>query len=102
MLLMHPVDAEARGLKDGQRVCLESKTGTIAVPLGVTDRIMQGIVSLPHGWGHHRPGTKLNVASEYSGASINDVTDDTLVDLLSGVAGFSGIPVRVRAASTPA
>jgi hypothetical protein len=59
---------------------------------------MPGVVSLPHGFGHARPGTRLSVANAHAGASINDLTDDARVDLLSGNASFSGVPVRVRAA----
>jgi hypothetical protein len=59
--------------------------------------MMPGVVSLPHGWGHHRAGTRLAVAAQHAGASLNDVTDAARVDVLSGNAALSGVPVRVRA-----
>jgi anaerobic selenocysteine-containing dehydrogenase len=64
----------------------------------VTDTIMEGVASLPHGWGHDRPGADLRVASEHAGVSLNDVTDDALVDQLSGVTHLNGVPVRVERA----
>lgn len=97
-LLMHPADAAARALVDGARVHVSSRSGEIEVPLQVTDAVMPGVVSLPHGFGHGRPGVQLAVAARHPGASINDLTDDTRLDALSGVAAFSGIPVEVRAA----
>jgi hypothetical protein len=58
---------------------------------------MRGVVSLPHGWGHDREGVQLRVASSRPGASVNDVTDETFVDALSGTSAFSGVPVEVAA-----
>jgi anaerobic selenocysteine-containing dehydrogenase len=97
-LRMHPQDAEARGLKDGQRVELRSRAGAIEVDLEVSDELMPGAVSLPHGWGHGREGVRLQVASAHPGASLNDVTDELLLDELSGNARLSGVPVHVGAA----
>ncbi|HEY1692116.1 MAG TPA: molybdopterin-dependent oxidoreductase [Polyangiaceae bacterium] len=95
-LLMHPQDAEARGLTGGARVRLRSRVGEVVVPLEVSDEIAPGVVSLPHGWGHGLDGVELRVARERAGASINDVTDDARVDALSGNAAFSGTPVWVE------
>jgi anaerobic selenocysteine-containing dehydrogenase len=96
-LQMHPSDAAARGLSHGARVELSSKVGAIEVPLEITDALMPGVVSLPHGFGHTRAGTATRIASANAGASINDVTDDGRIDPLSGNASFSGVPVTVRA-----
>ena len=95
-LLMHPDDATARGLADGARVCVASRTGMVEVELETTDAMMPGVVSLPHGWGHDRPGVRLSVARAHGGASINDLTDDARIDVLTGNAGFSGVAVEVR------
>ena len=97
-LLMHPADAAQRALEDGQMVQVRSRVGSVEVPLAISDEMMQGVVSLPHGWGHNRAGSRLNVAGSVPGASINDLTDDTRVDALSGVAALSGTPVTVCAA----
>jgi anaerobic selenocysteine-containing dehydrogenase len=96
-LLMHPQDANSRGLSDGARVRVAGGVGTITVPLEVSDEMMPGVVSLPHGWGHGRQGTALRVAAAHKGVSINDVTDARRVDTLTGNAAFSGEPVRVTA-----
>ncbi len=94
-LLMHPDDAASRGVGDGDRVELSGPAGAIEVPVEITDEMMPGVVSLPHGWGHARPGVKLAVASAHPGASINDVTDENFVDALTGTAALSGVPVKV-------
>jgi anaerobic selenocysteine-containing dehydrogenase len=97
-LQMHSQDARARGLCDGAQVTVSSRAGSIELPLEVTDSLMPGVVSVPHGWGHARAGVMLRVASAHPGVSINDITDDSLIDVLSGNAGFSGVPVEIRAA----
>jgi anaerobic selenocysteine-containing dehydrogenase len=97
-LMIHPDDAKAAGLEDGQSATITSRVGEVTVPVNVTDEVMRGVVSLPHGYGHQRGGIKLRVASEHAGASINDLTDDQAVDALSGNAAFSGVPVRVKPA----
>jgi anaerobic selenocysteine-containing dehydrogenase len=94
-LLIHPTDAAARGIADGDTVELASKTGRVRVPAEVSDEIMAGVVSLPHGWGHARPGTQLSVANANPGASVNDVTSEDLYDPVSGNAALSGLDVVV-------
>ncbi|MCA9624962.1 MAG: molybdopterin oxidoreductase family protein, partial [Myxococcales bacterium] len=96
-LLMHPTDAAARGLADGARVVLESRVGRVEAPLAVSDEVMPGVVSLPHGFGHGRPGVGLQVAAAHPGISCNDVTDEGLVDPLTGTAVLNGVPVEVSA-----
>jgi anaerobic selenocysteine-containing dehydrogenase len=98
-LLMHPHDASKRSLVDGQTVQVSSRVGHVDVPLQISDEVQEGVVSLPHGWGHGRKGSRLHVASELPGVSINDLTDETRIDALSGVAAFSGTPVAVAAIS---
>jgi anaerobic selenocysteine-containing dehydrogenase len=94
-LLMHPEDAAARGLADGQRVVVSSRVGSVDVPLEITDDVRAGVVCLPHGYGHGRPGVRLTVAARHAGESQNDLTDDQRVDPLGGTAAFSGTPVQV-------
>jgi anaerobic selenocysteine-containing dehydrogenase len=95
VLEIHPLDAERRGIASGQRVALKSRVGQIVVPVAVTDAVMPGVVSLPHGWGHDKAGARLSVAAQRPGASVNDVTDDAFVDSLSGTSSLSGVPVEV-------
>ncbi|GAA4717447.1 molybdopterin-dependent oxidoreductase [Phytohabitans rumicis] len=98
-LFMHPDDLAARGLRDGQRVRVRSRVGEVEVEVAETADIMPGVVSLPHGWGHARPDVRLSVASRTPGVSINDLTDDTLLDELSGNAALNGVVVTVESAS---
>jgi anaerobic selenocysteine-containing dehydrogenase len=97
-LMMHPEDAGRLGLRDGEEVLVASRVGRVRAPLRVTDEVMRGVVCLPHGYGHGRPGVKLGVAAAHAGVSINDLTDDEAIDALTGNAAFSGVPVRVERA----
>jgi len=94
-LLMHPHDAGARGVATGDTVAIRSRSGEIHVPVEISDEIMRGVVSLPHGWGHDREGTRLSVASAVPGASVNDVTEETFVDSFSGNGALNGVSVTV-------
>lgn len=98
-LLLHPADAAARGIADGARVRLGSRTGSVEVAAELSDEVMPGVVSLPHGFGHGRPGIRLAVAAAHPGASANDVIDELRLDALGGNAALNGVPVRVEAVS---
>lgn len=97
-LLMHPQDLAGRQLQDGQRVRVTSRVGSIEVEVLASADMMPGVVSLPHGFGHARPGVLLDTARAQPGASANDLTDERLVDGLSGNAVLNGVPVEVVAA----
>ncbi len=97
-LLMHPDDLVSRQLSDGQRVRVSSRIGMIEVEVLASLEMMPGVVSLPHGWGHARPGVKMTIASGQPGASANDLTDERQLDELSGNAALNGVPVQVAAA----
>lgn len=97
-LLVHPDDAAARGLTDGGTAEVRSRVGSVLVPVEVSDTVMPGVVSLPHGFGHGRQGVKLSVASAHAGVSINDLTDAQQVDGVGGTAVLNGTPVVVKAA----
>ncbi|NMY02784.1 molybdopterin oxidoreductase family protein [Pseudomonas sp. WS 5059] len=97
-LLMHPDDLANRQLSDGQRVRVSSRIGMIEVQVLASLEMMPGVVSLPHGWGHDRPGVHMNIASAQPGASANDLTDERQLDELSGNAALNGVPVQVAAA----
>jgi anaerobic selenocysteine-containing dehydrogenase len=96
-ILMHPTDASERELKPGQKVLVRSRAGSIEIPIEISEEIMPGVVSIPHGWGHDRQGVQLQIAEAHAGASINDVTDNLAIDALCGTAAFSGTPVTVEA-----
>jgi anaerobic selenocysteine-containing dehydrogenase len=98
-LMMHPEDARALGLAEGDEAVVASRVGQVSVPVSVTDEVMRGVVSLPHGYGHRREGVRLSVAGKHAGVSLNDLTDELRVDSLTGNAAFSGVPVRVTRAA---
>jgi anaerobic selenocysteine-containing dehydrogenase len=98
-LLIHPQDAAARGLVEGQTARVTSRTGAVDITAELSDEMMPGVVSIPHGWGHHRPGMRLQVASQHAGVSVNDLTDELAVDELCGNSALNGVAVEVRAAT---
>lgn len=95
---IHPDDAAARGLADGQLATVRSRTGSITVPIEITDSVRPGVVSIPHGWGHGVEGTRADVAAAHAGANSNILADEQLMDVPSGTAVLNAIPVEVSAA----
>ena len=86
-LLVHPLDAQRLGIENGALVAVSTK---------VSDEVMVGVVSLPHGWGHDREGVRLSVAAGRPGASFNDLVDEARVDPAIGTAVLSGLAVTVE------
>jgi anaerobic selenocysteine-containing dehydrogenase len=97
-LLIHPDDAAARDLLDGGTAKVSTRTGAIELPVEVTDSMMRGVVSVPHGWGHGRAGIKLRVAAAHAGESVNDIIDPSVIDELSGTSALTGQSVTVAKA----
>ena len=98
-LLMNPTDAARLGLSAGQMVAVKSRVGQIHAQLELSDEMMPRVVSMPYGWGHSRSGTRLSVAQQHAGVSMNDLTDERRFDQVSGTSVMDGIPVIVQAAS---
>ncbi|MFE2213912.1 molybdopterin oxidoreductase family protein [Streptomyces canus] len=96
-LHIHPEDAERLGLKDGAAVRVKGAGGEVVTEAEVTDGVRPGVVSLPHGWGHNRPGTRLSHALKDPGVNVNQLLDGSLLDPLSGNAVLNGIPVKLAA-----
>jgi anaerobic selenocysteine-containing dehydrogenase len=96
-VLMHAADAASAGVEDGTIVRVSSRVGAIELPLEVSEEIMPGVVSIPHGWGHKRAGTRQHLAVQDPGASVNVLTDRDLIEPLSGTAVLNGVPVTVTA-----
>jgi anaerobic selenocysteine-containing dehydrogenase len=94
-LLVHPEDALRLGLAHGGRARVRSRVGSLEAPVVVSDEMMPGVVSLPHGFGHDAPGTRLSVARQHPGVSSNLLTDEERLDALSGNGVLNGIPVEV-------
>ncbi|HKI39862.1 MAG: molybdopterin-dependent oxidoreductase [Mycobacterium sp.] len=94
-LLIHPDDAARRGIAADDVVTVKSAAGEIKVPVEVTDAIKPGVVSMPHGWGHGRPGTRMSVANGSPGANTNVLSPPTFLDEPSGNGALNGIPVTI-------
>jgi anaerobic selenocysteine-containing dehydrogenase len=94
-LHVHPDDADRLGLADGEPARVSGRTGELSVPVEVTDAVMPGVVSMPHGWGHDADGSALRVAAAHAGTNSNVLTDENLLDALTGNAVLNGIPVTV-------
>ncbi|MER5763092.1 molybdopterin oxidoreductase family protein [Streptomyces sp. NPDC002082] len=94
-LQVHPDDAARLGLTDGRPARITADGGSLEVPVEVTDTLRTGVVSLPHGWGHDRPGTRLSVAAAVPGVNVNQLLDGSRLDPLSGTAVLNGFPVEL-------
>ncbi|NNC60167.1 MAG: molybdopterin oxidoreductase family protein [Erythrobacter sp.] len=97
-LMINPDDAQARGLEDGDMAQVASRVGEVEIVVEITDDMMPGVVSIPHGWGHHRAGVSWRTAADHAGVSINDLTDPERYDRLTGNAVLNGTPVTVEPA----
>ena len=97
-LLIHPDDAARCGVADRGKARVASEAGEIGVPVEVSDEMPPGVVCLPHGWGHDKPGARLSVASEHAGVCNNVLAPGTLVDVPSNNAVVNGIPVELASA----
>jgi anaerobic selenocysteine-containing dehydrogenase len=94
-LHVHPDDASRLGLTDGAGAKVASRVYAVEVPVEITDAVMKGVVSIPHGWGHDVDGVEMAVARRYAGVNTNLLTDDRQMDALSGNAALNGVPVSV-------
>ncbi len=96
-LRIHPVDAEQLNIENHQRVTVTSNIDSIQIPIEISSEMMQGVVSIPHGFGHHRKGINIKLAQENAGVSINDLTNNKSIDSLTGNANLSGTRVKIEA-----
>jgi anaerobic selenocysteine-containing dehydrogenase len=94
---VNPADAERLGITDGADVRVRSTAGEVVLPAEVTDAIRQGVVSIPHGWGHDVEGVEMATASRHGGANSNRLARSDMFDPLSGNAVLNGIPVEISA-----
>ena len=94
-VLMSSKDANNLSIIDHQKIKIISNVGSIELPVEISDEMKEGVLSIPHGFGHNRNGTKIKLAEENAGESINDLTDDNKIDKLTGNANFSGTRVKV-------
>ena len=99
---LHPDDVARFGLAAGDLVRVSSRVGTVDVPFEMTEDVMPGVVSIPHGWGHGGRGVQLQVAGDHAGVNSNVLADENLIDPVSGNAVLNGIPVELAPVRQPA
>ena len=97
-MMIHPDDAALLGIEDGAHATVRSSSGAITLPAEVTDDMMPGTISIPHGWGHDLPGVAMRVARAHAGVSANALTESAALDPLSGNAALSGVLVEIEPA----
>jgi len=97
-LHVHPRDAARAGLQDGAAARVTSRAGSVEIVAEITEDVMPGVVSIPHGWGHDVAGARMDVARGNAGVNSNVLTDENAVEPLSGTAILNGIPVELSAA----
>ncbi len=93
LALVHPQDARSRNILEGDMVQVSSRVGTIIIPAALSNDMMPGVISIPHGWGHKMKGTELKIAKDHAGVNSNILTDERLLDTVSGNAALNGVPV---------
>lgn len=94
--LLHPADAARLGVVAGRQVWLRTRVGAVTAIAQISDEMMPGVVSLPHGFGHTAVADTLRIAGATKGPNANAITDDAQVDPLSGNAVLNGVPVVVE------
>ena len=94
-LMMHPFDAADRDIVGGQTVRVRSDCGEVEIPVEITDEVMRGSISYPHGWGHRGSWQRANTTE---GVNINELSpvDAAKVEQISGASFLDGIPVEVQ------
>ena len=92
---MHPEDATVRSIVEGAIVKVRSSVGVLHVVAELTDSIMPGVVSIPHGWGHDHDDARMTIAAQNAGVNTNRLVPSDAIDVLSGNAVTNGIEVFV-------
>jgi anaerobic selenocysteine-containing dehydrogenase len=92
---VNPTDATRLGLVDGGTARVSSRSGAIEIAVEVTDAVMAGVVSIPHGFGHGHQGARMGIAADNAGANTNVIVPGDMIDPLSGNGVLTGIPVDV-------
>ncbi|KZY30868.1 hypothetical protein A3730_19910 [Alcanivorax sp. HI0044] len=99
--IVHPQDAQRLGVEEGADVTISGSAGSITLPASISDDIMPGVISVPHGWGHDRDGVQLEIARSTQGCSVNDVIGTERVEAVTAMAQLNGIPVTLAPAICP-
>lgn len=97
-LQIHPDDAKQLQIAAGGSARVRSRVGEVSIPVEITDTIMRGTVSAPHGWGHDADGAAQQIARDHAGVNSNLLADEMCLDVPSGTAVLCGIPVMIERA----
>lgn len=97
--LVNPLDAATCNVSDGDTAVVRSRVGEIRIPVSVSDDMMPGVISIPHGWGHQMEGVELGIATQHAGVNTNILTDDYFLDSLSGNTALNGVAVSLSKAT---
>jgi len=94
-LMMHPEDAGALGLGEGERAWLASRVGGAAVPVSLSGDVLPGTVYLAHGWGlvSRDPG---DGSGRLRGTPAALFLPDDEGDEFTQMPFYNGIPCTVR------
>jgi anaerobic selenocysteine-containing dehydrogenase len=101
-LLIHPHDAAAAGIEGNDTVRVSSQKGALNIVAEITEDIMPGVVSIPHGWGHDVKESRMEVAEAHAGVNCNVLGDERALDVPSGNASLFGVPVKIESAMNSA
>lgn len=94
-LKVHPDDAAALGLAEGSQAVCESARGQVTVRVTVSDEVLPGVVSLPHGFGMDEAQADGTVVR--TGPRINELTVAEHCDAIAKTPFHKHVPVRIRA-----
>jgi formate dehydrogenase len=95
-VVIHPDDAVALGISDGDRVKVFSAVGAIELEASVNERPRRGVVVIDHGWGSRIFDPRGGSQPESYGANRNLLIDGGPVDPLSQTAALSSSYVGVE------
>jgi anaerobic selenocysteine-containing dehydrogenase len=95
---IHPHDADKHAIVNEQLITVTSRVGQVTIPAEITEKIMPGVISIPHGWGHNKKGSQWQTAEQHAGVNVNELTDEMVLDELSGNAVLNGVPVTIQVA----
>lgn len=96
LLFINPMDAAKEKISNDELVEVSSRVGKVKIQISITEDMMPGVLAMPHGYGHNKSGIRLNIASKKAGVSVNDLTDDHIIDELTGNSAFSNVYVTLQ------
>ena len=99
---IHPDDASALGIADGDRVRVRSEVGAIELSAEVSDRVRRGVVCIPHGWGSRVFSPADGADPVVHGVNRNLLVDHRVLDPFAGTPNLNSTRVAVeRVGSAP-